>query len=891
MEELFLKILNMSITATYVLIAVLVLRLLLKRAPKWISYLLWSLVLFRLVCPISFTSAFSIFGRLGKIASAGGGTEHIPMDIGRMDIGRMAVPKVNIGVTSANAVINHLLPPATPAASLNPMQIPVFIGTCIWLAGFVLLLLYSVVSYLRLKNNMCEATLISANVFETDKIVSPFVCGLIKPKIYLPLGLSENERDYVLRHENTHIARKDHLIKPLAFLALSVHWFNPFLWLAFILMNRDLEMSCDEKVVSSLDPEGKAGYSTALVQLAIKRPLFAGSPLAFGESGTKGRVKNVLNYKSPAFWVLVIAVAAVVLAALCLLTNPSKPSGLLDKASPRIINTPTPADAFEEFPDSNGGIITNKVDISFNEYISKYSGYLDEVALFDSAYDNKDYDGDGKNDKIRRTIVNNDTNGATTKIRYTVEFGNGDALKIGDFDDAFTGISLTGKDLTGDGINEIIFVGAHGASTFPPSSSEIAVFQKDNDGYEMLPLPRTDDWKTSYQPQEYNTGFSVYIKDIDGHKVTFYTSKFDFKETAIIKDKATLQYFKEIGIDGEAGSASWQVQASSCNGAPALAMYINIGSKYYQRNLIVLLTWKNGEFLPIAMNLEKEQKLLSNADLDRDGKTDAIYLDQSQIKEGLVTLRVLNEDGTELWSEQLSTSHAGWDSLYLCKLDGKEYLLRYDPAMFQGNCTYTYAIFTLESGKEKVFRTNKLEFDINGTKALDAPEMVAFAEEVNALLGKSTLLISVNGGTYSFGPSSAEPFYERYSWLGDYPKHYASGDSLETRLEKYSDDAVSNRKISEDSTYIVTGSEVASAKEAVLSYYENTVFKGSITDISQMTDISRLRSAVIPYRIKDLVTAFHVTVSDNEKRMIILTKEKSGEWEVINEGILNTSQE
>jgi hypothetical protein len=228
-------------------------------------------------------------------------------------------------------------------------------------------------------------------------------------------------------------------------------------------------------------------------------------------------------------------------------------------------------------------------------------------------------------------------------------------------------------------------------------------------------------------------------------------------------------------------------------------MYINIGSKYYQRNLIALLTWQNGKFLPIAMSLEKEQELLSNADLDRDGKTDAIYLDKSQIEEGLVTLRVLNEDGTELWSEQLSTSHAGWDSLYLCELDGKEYLLRYDPAMFQGNCTYMYALFTLEGGKEKVFQTNTLEFDINGIKALDAPEMVAFAEEVNALLRKSTLLISANGGTYSFGLSSAEPFFERYSWLGDNPKLYTGSDNLETRLKKYSDDAISNRKISDNS--------------------------------------------------------------------------------------------
>ena len=326
MEALFLKILNMSITATYVLVAVLVLRLLLRRAPKWISYSLWSLVLFRLLCPVSFSSEFSIFGRIGITGSTGsGGIEHIPASIGML-----AAPQVDIGTTSVNTAINSALPVATPAVSVNPMQIFIYIGTWVWLTGFAVMLIYSITSYLRLKFRMREATLLSGNVFEIDIIHSPFVCGLIKPKIYLPIGLSESERRFVLCHEQTHIARKDYLIKPLAFLVLSVHWLNPFMWLAFLLMSRDLEMSCDEKVISNLDLEGKAGYSSALIQLAMQRPILAGSPLAFGESGTKGRVKNVLNYKKPAFWTLLVAVAVVILATVCLLTNPTETPKLPD---------------------------------------------------------------------------------------------------------------------------------------------------------------------------------------------------------------------------------------------------------------------------------------------------------------------------------------------------------------------------------------------------------------------------------------------------------------------------------------------------------------------------------------------------------------------------------
>ncbi len=308
METSFLKVLNMSIAASYVMVAVLILRLALKRAPKRISYSLWSVVLFRLVCPVSLSSAFSVFARLGKTTSSGG-IEYIPPDI---------------GVSGANTVVGNLLPAATPEAGANPLQIIIFAGACVWLAGIAAMLIYSVVSYLRLQRRTSEATLLFDNVFETDEIASPFVCGFTRPKVYLPVGLSDGDRDYVLRHERTHIDRKDHLVKPFSFLVLSVHWFNPFMWLAFLLMSCDMEMSCDERVVRDLDADGRAGYSSALVHLAVKRPILAGSPLAFGESGTQERVKNVLNYRKPAFWVSALAIIAVIIAAACLLTNPAK---------------------------------------------------------------------------------------------------------------------------------------------------------------------------------------------------------------------------------------------------------------------------------------------------------------------------------------------------------------------------------------------------------------------------------------------------------------------------------------------------------------------------------------------------------------------------------------
>ncbi|ODA41917.1 hypothetical protein [Desulfosporosinus sp. BG] len=187
-------------------------------------------------------------------------------------------------------------------------------------------------------------------------------------------------------------------------------------------------------------------------------------------------------------------------------------------------------------------------------------------------------------------------------------------------------------------------------------------------------------------------------------------------------------------------------------------------------------------------------KLLGNADVNRDGLKESIYLDQSQRDNGSVTLRICDSSGNDIWSEEAGTSHAGWTSLFLCEQGGEDYLLRYLPGMWQGYCTYTYTLFTLEGGVEHVVRSNTIGFDVNGVNKLDAPKMIAFAEEVNALLGKSTLLLSSEGGEYSFGPSSADRFFERYSWLDATPELYADGDDLKTRLVKYSEYAVSNHR-------------------------------------------------------------------------------------------------
>lgn len=329
MDGLFLKILNMSITGAIVILAVMLLRLALKRAPKWISYALWAVVLFRLVCPVSFASEYSFVGWASGAEKNAGGMTYIsaenffPEGTNAPAAPDMITPAISADVESDGTlqVTNTVM---RPTVTVTKLPSTVLILGWVWLGGAFAAFSFGSVSYVRLLRRIGEATRITDGVLETDTIETPFVCGFFRPKIYLPLGLGGKTLDYVLLHERTHIRRGDHIVKPLAFAVLCVHWFNPLVWLAFRLMCRDMEMSCDERVLRGLEREEKADYGEALLRLAAPVPVFSGSPLAFGESDAKGRVKNVLHYKRTAFWLLLLVVLAVAAAALWLLADPKE---------------------------------------------------------------------------------------------------------------------------------------------------------------------------------------------------------------------------------------------------------------------------------------------------------------------------------------------------------------------------------------------------------------------------------------------------------------------------------------------------------------------------------------------------------------------------------------
>ena len=312
MEAIFLKILNMSITATWLVLAVFVLRLLLKRAPRYISVILWAMVGVRLICPFSFESVLSL------IPSA----ETVPPSIIYSD-----TPAIESGVPIINHTINQVITEnlaPTPEASVSPMQIIAFIATVVWILGVLVMIFYTVFSYLRIERKVREAVQYEGNVWLCDHVDTPFILGIVRPRIYLPSNISKQDMDYVIAHEKAHIKRRDHLWKPLGFLILAVYWFNPALWFAYVLLCKDIEFACDEKVLKQMGSEIKKPYSDALINCSVPRKMISACPLAFGEVGVKGRIKSVLNYKKPAFWIVLVAVITSIAVALCFLTNPKK---------------------------------------------------------------------------------------------------------------------------------------------------------------------------------------------------------------------------------------------------------------------------------------------------------------------------------------------------------------------------------------------------------------------------------------------------------------------------------------------------------------------------------------------------------------------------------------
>lgn len=324
MNHVFIQILNNSLIASLLILAVMIVRLMIKRAPKWFSCVLWGLVAIKLVLPFSIESVFSLVPSSQPIPS---------------DIEYSAAPHIDSGVEVINQVVNPVIEKNfTPqeVVSVNPLQIVIMVCSVVWIAGMIALLMYSFLSYLLLKKKVAASRKINGKVYVCDEVVTPFILGVLRPRIYLPTGISDETMKCILEHEKAHLKRLDYVWKPLGFVILAVYWFHPLCWVAYVLLCKDIELACDEKVTRDKDKEWKAAYCQALLDCNTQRRIIAACPIAFGEVSVKDRVKSVLNYKKPAFWIVAAAMVVSVIVVVCFMTNPKS---LSDKNEDHEITT------------------------------------------------------------------------------------------------------------------------------------------------------------------------------------------------------------------------------------------------------------------------------------------------------------------------------------------------------------------------------------------------------------------------------------------------------------------------------------------------------------------------------------------------------------------------
>ena len=356
--SVFSTVLNMSITAGIAILFVLVARLLLKKAPKVFSYALWAVVLFRLLCPVSLSSVFSLMNMFDVKITENGQMEYISMPTQDMRLPSVSAEKPKQNSETAAAEKLEITPEVSDKSRIMTVL------SVIWIGGAAVMLVCNITQLIKLRRNLIGAVLIKDNIYLVDHIESPFVMGLLLPKIYLPSDLSDREREYIIQHEQHHIKRCDHAVRILSFAALCIHWFNPLVWLAFSLSGKDMEMSCDEAVMKKTGRDIRAEYSASLLQFSTGRKAVTGVPLAFGEGDTRERIENIMKYKKPMLWAIAAAVILCTLLTACLSSNPNgetesenKEAQLSDLAFESIDLESNPGVGFELVFESDNRII------------------------------------------------------------------------------------------------------------------------------------------------------------------------------------------------------------------------------------------------------------------------------------------------------------------------------------------------------------------------------------------------------------------------------------------------------------------------------------------------------------------------------------------------------
>ena len=626
METLFLKLVNLSLSAGWLVLAVLVLRLVFRRAPRWIFCLLWGLVALRLACPFSIESALSLLPSAQVVP-----TETVGI----------TAPVVHTGIPAVNAAVNPILVDTlAPAAGsgVSPARAAAILLSRLWLAGAVLMALYALGSWLLLGRRLRTATRLRDNIRQSETVETPFVLGLFRPVIYLPYRVAEGDLSYVIAHEEAHIRRRDHWWKPLGFALLAVYWFQPLLWLAYWLLCRDIEGACDEKVIREMEVEDRRGYAAALLRWSVRPGHIAACPLAFGEVGVKKRVKAVMGYKKPAFWIIAGALIACAVAAVCFLTDPV---------------TGPPA----------------------SEGVTKWLDYTEDPSRMD-------WNG-------AETTELPEFPGVTfryTPGRITARAGEGEEVLL------IAGMPIWNvyfQDLTGDGLPELCATLSWGSGV-------------------------VDTRVTIY---DYANGASYTLED---------------------------RMFSDYALRYEEADGLLHVDQRDYNSGELLAS----GTLVCADGCIQVEGLSPEEEAPISPS-ERITPLPGEYDFDGDGTMETAAMGAHTGDVPWYELLVKRADGTVLWQAEAYPVHSGYGTYFACRLDGRDYLLQYAPTMYQGVATYSYRLFSLDSGGEPVTeREGNVSFDLNWGRAdhqpFDPEWLADFLEEVNGLLSGGRLLLNTD---------------------------------------------------------------------------------------------------------------------------------------------------
>lgn len=761
MDDVFLKLVNLSISASWLILAVLVLRVVLKKAPKWVMPLLWGVVALRLVCLFSIESALSL------IPSA----ETIPSEI---------VTETREPVLYEQATLDIVTNPTLPSAAEVPVgvsrqqaQVDFNIYSVLWLAGMAALLVHALVSAGKLKRKLATAILLRDNIYESEFVDSPFVFGVVKPNIYLPMHMDEGTAAYVIAHECAHLARRDHWWKVLGYLVLALHWFNPLVWVAYILFCRDIELACDEKVVKGLDGAARADYSQALLSCAAPKRAVAACPLAFGEGNIKTRVKSALHYKKPAFWVAAAAVLAVVIVAVCFLTNPRSERGSLvwaqklNAADVASIELYVPAEGearqYKKLDTEEMAQAVELINSSRGTYIEKpETVYAGLPVWFLLTMD------DGTVHAVGSVvghylIIDGDTFDAD--VENQAEWENyvlkGDSASPIDMADRLsyalygmtTGVYTLGEAVFEDSVWETSY-----EETFANTKSTPELWLSSALGTDMTGIL----YGTVTAARGYSYRFSEW-EEIDLTVSNFdwlfrSASGEDWNGTSAAKlrrenvrawrgtrtaedDNATAPLERYLRWDELAAMDQWLLLQQK-DGSLYLVMGYRSGG----------LPYSGAHPYRWIVRLNGGATELTRADLNGDGIEEVISYTGTSTQEPY-RLRVSNQSGEELWSAELGLAHVGWSSYFLYRDSVKTALLRYEPTIYQGEASYSYELFMLSENGTTTLAENSVSFSVNSDSADSWPaEARKFADEVNRLLDKSELLFStLNAELHSYG--------------------------------------------------------------------------------------------------------------------------------------------